>query len=352
MRYAVAIVVVFSVFTGCFGQSAFALSQKAETISDFFEIALESKQKPDMTAALEDLGMVALGPVLDAIREYRADEVIKKWSGQIVVSLKEGLFFSGEKNFAKRDLAYGAINDSLEVLAAASGIDLQFAEDNEIDKANVLIEIVLFERANIYKKNVSRYDPNRITGYWKHSEDGVEYINDATPFTAGLENQVDGFLVTNQRHEITFAYCSIWGGHEVPMIRRLSTECILRVLGLPGVSVSRRDHYLGHWNRNRNAQRSDPDNCTKYSLDFQTSEIRCREAVKPNEGSNEGGKGEAMFEVEDQISCYDVAMVSFLYDENLRPGMTEREASPILHDRFNDTIGEISEFALRDMCHD
>lgn len=64
-------------------------------------------------------------------------------------------------------------------------------------------------------------------GYFK-------YLTSSTHFTPGLNFHVSGFVVSNKSHDIESAHCFIWTGHSEIIKRALTTECLIRALGLPG----------------------------------------------------------------------------------------------------------------------
>ena len=346
LRLIAILMVILMFVVGLTSTSTLASYEKNETILDFFEIALEEKQKPDMKSALENFGTISLGPILDAMREYEPDSVIKRWSSPIVISITESLSLLASDSVSRKNAVLDIVKSSKSAISSVSGVPLYVVTNDGGKSPNVVIHLGSFSRFSVYKGNRSIRDKTRILGYWHFLGEIPKYLSNATPFTVELDNQADGYIITDESHNILSAYCSIWSGHEVAMVQKLSRECILRIMGLPGASVSRRDHYLGHWNHGQSVQRLGSDNCKVYFIDLETNEVGCREKAVLD-GRSVTSK---VSRVDDYFPCYDMVMLSLLYDGELVAGMAQREALPIAYSRFDQVVSRIDDFGQTGLC--
>lgn len=67
-------------------------------------------------------------------------------------------------------------------------------------------------------------------------------------FTPEGDHQVDGYYISNKDSEIGMAFCKIWIGHEPKLMGKLIRECLVRSLGLPGLTGTGYNSLLGDWN--------------------------------------------------------------------------------------------------------
>lgn len=135
-----------------------------------------------------------------------------------------------------------------------------------------------------------------------HGDVDKKFLN-GFPFTLNSNRQVDGYILSNSKNEIQMAFCFIWEGHDLSLIRMLVTECLVRAMGFPngvktyGDRLAKPRSYLTYWN--------DPE---------KWGEKESQKPVMPDEN----------------ISEFDQFMIKTLYNPALKPGMDYVQAQKIL----------------------
>lgn len=165
---------------------------------------------------------------------------------------------------------------------------------------------------------------------------GVEF----SPFS---KVQVDGFLLPNQDNSIGLSVCRIVSAHDTDVLTALMTECVLRALGLPAVlKKAKVSSFLSEWNSSEEAVSKTllldgesalylTEKATRFELPdgeiaafypTDKSALFDRQADLPEYISNV---------VKDaQITDTDAYLLSLLYCDAIKPGMSKLEAAVTL----------------------
>lgn len=116
-----------------------------------------------------------------------------------------------------------------------------------------------------------------------------QYMNTAVHFTPGALQQVDGYIIPNADNSIGMTFCYIWEGHSEALMKALIQECMLRSLGLPGETPSKKSSgLLGYWNK----------------------------------GEKKGVADEAQQDISVPITKLERDVIRFLYSDKVKTGMT------------------------------
>lgn len=165
---------------------------------------------------------------------------------------------------------------------------------------------------------------------------GVEF----SPFS---KVQVDGFLLPNQDNSLGLSVCRIVSAHDTDVLTALLTECVLRALGLPAVlKKAKVSSFLSEWNSSEEAVSKtllldgesaiyrtekpahfdSPDGEIAVFYPKDDSKLFNRQADLPEYISNA---------VKDaQITDTDAYLLSLLYCDAIKPGMSKLEAAVAL----------------------
>lgn len=213
-------------------------------------------------------------------------DALNKWQSDIRVGF--GWPKYDDRKVKKEELSkYNKpIIDHIELILPdirdATGLNLKVVPLNSEtvnNPANVRVVLVDsdFIKASLEPKanKTSKVLPVRSIGDFRSQ------LSDAVRFTPFSDKKVEGFFVSNKSNEIEYAACVIGNKLHENVIKGLISECLLRVLGLPEMSKTDSSAILGG---------------------RVVNEAKVLETVKP--------------------TAYDLGMLSLLYCDALRPGMT------------------------------
>ncbi len=164
--------------------------------------------------------------------------VINKWQKPIKIVLKT---LDGKS--VQHDFLVQHIKELIPLYSKVSGLQITFS-DREVasyNDANVFIVLNADSKIfNAFKNQRAHIDGNQ-TNYEQ------DYIT-AVRFTPDKRSQVEGFFIPNAENEIEAATCYLKPSLlSDELTKKLATECLGRVLGLPETSTNNKG-ILSSWN--------------------------------------------------------------------------------------------------------
>lgn len=177
----------------------------------------------------------------------------------------------------------------------------------------------------------------------------------AIRFTPELEAQAEGHFTRDDKYSIKGAKCYFWEGYSEEAARALTTECLLRSLGLPDQSFVFDNTVLGNWNKvmedkvlpHLALNLSDHYRHWKYILPYQVPGSIDQNGQLSGIGFWVGSealdwmldKSAFLYEYTD----YDRLILRVLYDDRIKPGMTPEEIRDVLPEVIPDARKWITE---------
>lgn len=136
------------------------------------------------------------------------------------------------------------LSDMSSKLGHLSGISVRYfppQQETTQDFANIRINFLSsenFNRGHYRIGDVSYMVSNSWGGsetiYFRGKMGVVSKIKNGFPFTSGSRNQVEGYILTNEKNEIQMSICNIWDGHSPDLTKALIHECVIRSMGFTG----------------------------------------------------------------------------------------------------------------------
>lgn len=181
-----------------------------------------------------------------------------------------------------------------------------------------------------------------------------KYRKSIIPFTPLQRSQVEGFIFFDGKR-INQSVCLIWMHHPEPLLRALTSECLLRSLGLTGVSSLAPRSLLGAWNAQMDQYNwhigldknvlatSQKSAMQKFLDDFHANYI-WDSASRPSDWNAKKeieaqalffSKVESLGNIPSIISDFDLFMLKTLYSPNLLSGYNNAELQSELYQFLN-----------------
>lgn len=245
--------------------------------------------------------------------EYPNLEGIVRWDINKVIDV---IIDGDPQNPDSRQRLLSAVQAVLPDLTKKSGLKFQIVERegrNDFTGAIVIRDPVYTGLMNKYK-------------VWR-PQNGVQFSFDMPwikiAFTTETRAQPAGYIFPRHDNIINYALCYVLSDLNGEMVHALTTECLLRSLGLPGVAISRPvlkplRSFLLEWNK------IEGENSKTIYLDEQLAKNKL-------EYTNKGvpPRGEEIvpdiikdFVFENRISDFDEKMLKILYCPDIKPGMS------------------------------
>lgn len=181
----------------------------------------------------------------------------------------------------------------------------------------------------------NRFKLEREVGYITHSPFHPSwfqsYIVDAVRYTPMSRSQVDGYFLPNKDNVIELAVCPIWGGHSDSVLRQMISECLMRSLGLPGMSEQKDDVILGNWGKPFHAYSA--RNVLDGEAVYRSREYKEMQAWQSQDLVNQSDVLPEYKNVEKDwagVTEYDFLMLDILYCKKLNAGMTREDVVKIV----------------------
>lgn len=166
------------------------------------------------------------------------------------------------------------------------------------------------------------------------------FLSDAVEFTPASRGQVRGYFIPDHQNNIDFSACQIWPYMDDDLMKSLVTECMVRSLGLPDLSVHSSYSILSNWNiRHDNSPYSGHvDSESEDALVKRLIEKPSKETLEEIQSEIESNRSKTIFvhkdpdiKVPTSISDYDVMMLRLLYCEDISPGVDVYQTISILY---------------------
>jgi len=236
-----------------------------------------------------------------------------------------------------QDRVKNIVSTFVPSVKAATGKVLRFITPNEETKDHYAgLRIILddtFYIDNKFKSQrlYSRFPPYHTPftyGYYSSFE--LDLIG-AVRFTPMARSQVDGYFIPDERNRIRMAVCRIWPDHQGDLFASLVTECIVRALGLPEVSLWDQRAALGTWNSvydpiSKRSVLDGPD--VNDGLRKRVDSAQTAEEKKVMTDIVRQSFVQGLLKKEDAVLSlteYDAAILKMLYCEKIEPGMGRYE---------------------------
>lgn len=211
------------------------------------------------------------------------------------------------------------------------------------------LRIILYDDASA--KNYFKMEPDQRKTF-VHPVTAIgnfqKYLVDAVRFTPVSRSQVDGYFLTDKDNNIQLAICLLNSKNDDALLKSLTTECLLRAMGLPEVSRLSKTSTLSNWNR-----AYDPYS-RRYILDgsllldtIPTEKPMLPDVVTKRDARKTSVKEDnrntdvqvysdmASSHVIQEITEYDLALLRTLYCKSLVPSMSRYEVLTTLYNSDN-----------------
>lgn len=298
---------------------------KTDLVADFSRVAISSSgwldDAPDFSGVYPrydgDLGgLKSMQPLLyeyiARTKGYPVPAALVKWNksitigigwpateildndGNIVTRYGSGLDPWGQGSRQVPPVFKKQVTSLLAELSELTGLPVEFIEEERADiRTQARIRIIPTTLQNS-RLNIENMDAYTIEPYFKA---GVPF----TPFEFG---QVDGYVLPNSDNSIGFAVCRIDPSQSENVIRVLIKECLVRSVGLTGLSTLGADSVLAHWNKSA-------DDYIRVYLQKKKSGKSVGQYKAPSPDVSR---------LSDGFNSYDRFMISLLYCKQLTAG--------------------------------
>tara|TARA_R110002124_G_scaffold253690_6_gene419152 strand:+ start:160 stop:1437 length:1278 start_codon:yes stop_codon:yes gene_type:complete len=150
-----------------------------------------------------------------------------------------------------QDIIIPHINKIKDDIAAAVGIPLKVMERNDETVEHYGdIRFILID--GMTHRNHFKAVPSEFPGFIHFGfsiGEFQEHLSDAIRFTAMARAQVEGYFLTDKDNNIGLAVCILNTQLPRDLLESLTTECLVRAMGLPEMADLHQDSVLGHWNK-------------------------------------------------------------------------------------------------------
>jgi hypothetical protein len=246
---------------------------KDQLVQDFIRIAFPRYLWVEDMPLSE--GMFYTSPVYNAYSKYDVDDR-PEWNKEYIKREKGMPDFGGINRWGMGEITVSVgwpsipvdqprdpeiqrkIEDVVQKLSSkikpVTGKSLRFVHpESETPELYARLRIVpydIFYRDNKFKsrRRFSYYNPNHAPLTHQNFRSFEMDLRGAVRFTPMSRAQVEGYFIPAAKNEIDFAVCEIWPEHKDDQFQSLLTECLVRALGLPEVSIAATQAAVGPWN--------------------------------------------------------------------------------------------------------
>jgi len=282
-------------------------------------------------------------------RSLPDEEVIHKWGGEITIgfdwppygarcaAVLDGQYclsrytkVGSEAQWLNGDSLYPVLEDQIALLIPmlqqSTGRTVRFVSNASIDEKTAsyarirILWTGVGNQKNYFKRYYNPCGENcsvTAAGWLGKAE---EYFWGAVPFTPTARAQVDGYILPENNNRIGLAVCKINRDIGPDLIKALVTECLARSLGLPGMLATSRA-VLGRWNAAHEAH-------SKLVAVDGKSAVRTPGLRMPPFPTHLTKAEDLML----TFSEIDLKIISLLYCDDVKPGMSKREVEMVLMD--------------------
>lgn len=177
--------------------------------------------------------------------------VLNKWNRDIRIGLNFVSAHSDEERKSIEQELGGHIETVAREIAGDTGLKMQFRGQVEDCAGDIDICITVsgdFSFNNPFKVFLAIEAINPMHSHGQKFYRLENYISDAVVFTPLSKAQVRGYFISDGRNNIEFAACQMWSYLDTDLMKALTTECLLRAMGLPGTARSKNLASLDAWN--------------------------------------------------------------------------------------------------------
>lgn len=248
--------------------------------------------------------------------------VINKWNKtEIDVALGWPRSYSSDTE-SKSPLV-GVIADQVQHLAPqikrVTQIEINFLQPNdpkENGKDYARIRIVFSPMYDNFFKTLPGLSASRFSlGGGKDKASETDLYWGAVTFTPYSRSNVDGYFLPDAENNIDLAVCRVSPFLPEDILKAVTSECLLRALGLSDISKVNQDSLLGNWNREYDAF----SKIAAFDRDVQ-EKIENFESFKPLENLDFKHL-EKDYSAYEDFSQYELRLLKMLYCPGIESGM-------------------------------